>query len=106
MPNGTSKRRTGKTQPKNTRKARESHILSFGQEEEFNAKEKAVESRNNFDPVPKAQDEEQQYQSLNLDIRTSDRNDGRNTYNMNEVQPNASPSNGGVEVLVQDAVQD
>jgi hypothetical protein len=80
--------------------------LSFGQDEEFNAKKKAVESRNNVDPVPKAQDEEQHYQSLNLDIRTSDRNDGRNTYNVNDIQPKASRSNDEVEVLVQDAVQD
>ena len=68
----------------NTKKAREARLLSFGQEEEFNAHKKAAESRNDNDPVPKAQDEDWQHHSLNLDIRTSDRNLGRNAYNMND----------------------
>lgn len=76
--------------------------MSFGQEEEFNATKKVVESRNNVEPVPKAQDEDEQYQSLNLDIRTSDRNDVRNEYNTNEIQQNSSSPDGAVEVLVQD----
>jgi hypothetical protein len=109
VPNGASKRRAGKTQARNAKKAREARLLSFGQDEisrmlcvkEFDAKKKAAESRTVDGPVPEAQDEEQQHQSLNLDIRTSDRNLGRNAYDMND-QQNTSPTEDEGEALVQD----